>query len=253
MRTTSPYFSVVIATLNSARTLQRCLDSVANQRFREFEVLLVDGGSRDGTRSIVTAHGDLVSQFVSEPDRGIYDAWNKAVAIARGEWICFLGADDYFWDADVLGDYRAFIAESLTTRFIYGQIMKVGESGEALGIQGEPWSVAARRFPHAMTVPHVASMHHRSLFEPGRFDTRLKIAADYKFLREELLSRGATFFPRIVAGAKTGGVSTKLDQAIPSVLELRQVLRDAGGVPLAWYLQFAKTAASVTVRSLLKP
>ncbi|MFC5300301.1 glycosyltransferase family 2 protein [Azospira restricta] len=243
----------MIATHNGARTLHRCLDSIARQRFREFEVLVIDGNSNDGTLSIVATHGDLVSRLVSEPDRGIYDAWNKAVAIARGEWLCFLGADDYFWDADVLGDYRAFFAETVTTRFVYGQIMKLGESGEALGIQGEPWSVAARRFPHAMTVPHVASMHHRSLFEHGRFDAELKIAADYKFLREELLSRGATFFPRIIAGAQTGGVSTKLDQAIPSVLELRRVLRDAGGVPLAWYLQFAKTVASVAVRSLLKP
>lgn len=252
MHAPPPFFSIIIATLNSARTLDRCLDSIDSQHFREFELLVVDGNSSDGTQSIVAARGNLVSRFISEPDRGIYDAWNKAIAVARGHWLCFLGADDCFWDADVLGDYHAFIADAGATRFVYGQIAKLGEGGEMLGTIGEPWPLAARRFPHAMTVPHVASMHHRSLFEPGRFDTRLKIAADYKFLREELLCRGATFFPRIVAGAQTGGVSTRLDQAIPSVLELRHVLREAGGVPLVWYLQFAKTAASVAVRSLFK-
>lgn len=246
-----PFFSIIIATLNSARTLDRCLDSIDSQHFREFELLVIDGNSGDGTQAIVTARGDLISGFVSEPDKGIYDAWNKAVAIARGQWLCFLGADDCFWDTEVLSDYQAFIADAVTTRFVYGQIAKLGKNGEILGIEGRQWLLAARHFPHAMTVPHVASMHHRSLFESARFDARLKIAADYKFLREELLTRGATFFPRIVAGAQTGGISTALNQAIPSVLELRRVLREAGGVPLAWYLQFAKTAASVAVRRLL--
>lgn len=247
----TPYFSIVIATRNSARTLQRCLDSIVSQRFRGFEVLVVDGNSGDGTQAIVAANGGLVSHFVSEPDRGIYDAWNKAVEVARGSWICFLGADDLFWDSEVLGDYHAFIADVVTTRFVYGQIAAIGAGGERLGILGDPWPQAARRFPHAMSVPHVASMHHRSLFESARFDADMKIAADYKFLRSELLANGATFFPRIIAGAETGGVSSALEYAIPSVLELRRVLRDGGGVPLAWYLQFARTFASVTVRRLL--
>ena len=252
MPTTAPYFSIVIATHNSARTLRRCLDSIAGQRFREFEVLVVDGDSGDGTQAIVAASGELVSHFVSEPDRGIYDAWNKAVAVAHGSWICFLGADDFFWDSEVLGDYHAFIANAVTTRFVYGQITAIGAGGERLGVLGGPWPQAARRFPHAMSVPHVASMHHRSLFDSARFDADMKIAADYKFLRRELLANGASFFPRIVAGAETGGVSSALEYAIPSVLELRRVLHDGGGVPLAWYLQFAKTLASVTVRRLLK-
>jgi glycosyltransferase involved in cell wall biosynthesis len=252
MQARRPYFSIVIATLNSARTLERCLDSIDSQHFRDFEILMVDGGSSDGTQAIAAARGNHIAYFVSEPDAGIYDAWNKAVAVARGEWLCFLGSDDYLWNPDILTRYHALIAgERLVNRFIYGRVAKIRDT-DVIRVEGEAWPRAARRWRTAMTVPHVASMHHYSLFEGARFDPKLRIAGDYKFLRQELLDRGATFFPEIVAGVQIGGISSDLRYAIPYIIELRGILRETGATPLGWYLQFAKTACSVAVRRLLK-
>lgn len=245
-----PFFSIVIATLNSSRTLAQCLDSLASQRFTEFEVLVVDGASTDGTQAIVASYGPLVDEFVSEPDQGIYDAWNKALSRSRGQWICFLGADDYLWDSGVLADYRAFLQTAGPCRFVYGQVAKVNADGRTLGIEGQPWPLAAPGFSRSMTIPHVASLHHRSLFDKRRFDPSYRIAGDYQFLRPELLSHGAIFFPRLIAGLRTGGVSTRLDYALPAIFELRRVLAESGRVPWTWYAQLAKTSASVLWRRL---
>jgi glycosyltransferase involved in cell wall biosynthesis len=102
-------FSIIIATLNSAGCLRNCLDSIAAQTCLDYETLVVDGGSTDGTQAIVSHFAPRLAWFVSEPDGGIYEAWNKALLHARGEWICFPGADDALWDERVLGDYGAFL------------------------------------------------------------------------------------------------------------------------------------------------
>jgi glycosyltransferase involved in cell wall biosynthesis len=89
--------SVIVAVFNGAKTLQQCIDSVAGQTYPHKELIVIDGGSIDGTREILEGDATKLAYWVSEPDRGIYHAWNKALARARGDWICFLGADDYLW------------------------------------------------------------------------------------------------------------------------------------------------------------
>ena len=85
--------TIVIATYNAADTLTRCLHSIAPQKAEGVELLVVDGGSTDGTAEMAMK-SPVVDKVVSEPDRGVYDAWNKGVAMAGGEWVMFMGADD---------------------------------------------------------------------------------------------------------------------------------------------------------------
>lgn len=86
--------SIVIATFNAAKTLERCLQSIVPQLTDATELVIVDGGSEDETLSIIKKYEQYVAYTVSEPDKGIYDAWNKGVKVAHGEWIMFIGADD---------------------------------------------------------------------------------------------------------------------------------------------------------------
>ena len=86
--------SIIIATWNAAKTLKRCLDSIVPQLTDETELILVDGGSKDDTNKIIDSYGDKVAVHISEPDKGIYDAWNKGVSKAKGDWVMFIGADD---------------------------------------------------------------------------------------------------------------------------------------------------------------
>ena len=86
--------SIIIATYNAEKTLQRCFDSIRNQKNEKIELIVIDGNSNDNTLSIIESNADIVDYYVSESDKGIYDAWNKGVKVSTGEWIEFLGADD---------------------------------------------------------------------------------------------------------------------------------------------------------------
>lgn len=100
--------SIIMATYNAAAQLERTLRSVERQCYPHWEIIVQDGGSTDGTLEILESHRASVS-WVSEPDRGIYDAWNKAVARAGGDWALFLGADDFLMNDNVLAQCVHFL------------------------------------------------------------------------------------------------------------------------------------------------
>ena len=91
-----PLITIIIAVFNGAKTLQQCIDSVAQQSYPNKELIIIDGGSKDGTLDLLKANSEKIDYWVSETDNGIYNAWNKGLAQANGDWICFLGADDFF-------------------------------------------------------------------------------------------------------------------------------------------------------------
>lgn len=99
--------SIIIATWNAAKTLRRCLDSIVSQLTDETELILIDGGSKDETNEIIDSYGDKIAVHVSEPDKGIYDAWNKGVMVAKGDWMMFMGADDVLLP-DAIKNYMHF-------------------------------------------------------------------------------------------------------------------------------------------------
>jgi GT2 family glycosyltransferase len=203
--------TVVIATYNAARTLQRCLDSVTGQTYRNREVVVIDGGSTDGTVEILERNSNLLAYWESKPDKGVYDAWNKGVEHALGDWICFLGADDFFWSVDVLERMVPHLEKAYPrSRVVYGKVAYVNRRGEFLDLIGEPWGKISRKFRQTMPLPHPGLMHHRSIFERhGKFDVSFRIAGDYEFLLRELTTSPATFVSDIiVVGMQLGGMST---------------------------------------------
>ena len=86
--------SIITAVYNAAPTLEECLLSVRHQSYRDVEHILIDGGSTDGSVEVLQRHSSLLAYWVSEPDSGVFDAWNKGLCAATGEWIAFLGAED---------------------------------------------------------------------------------------------------------------------------------------------------------------
>ena len=86
--------SIIIATFNAELRLSRCLDSIISQKTEEIELLIIDGGSVDGTLKLIDSYKGCIDFVLTEKDNGIYDAWNKGIRQAKGEWIMFLGADD---------------------------------------------------------------------------------------------------------------------------------------------------------------
>ncbi|MFZ2161788.1 MAG: glycosyltransferase, partial [Sideroxyarcus sp.] len=156
----TPLVSIIIAVLNGNATLQQCIDSIRQQTYPNKELIFIDGGSIDGTVDLLAANAENINYWISEPDRGIYNAWNKGLAQAHGEWICFLGADDFLWAPDVLEKMVVHLQNiPQNTRVAYGQIMLIGEDRKSSRSIGEPWEQAKETFRQYMSIPHVGTMH----------------------------------------------------------------------------------------------
>ncbi|QQL50854.1 glycosyltransferase family 2 protein [Mucilaginibacter ginkgonis] len=205
-----PFFSVIIATYNSQKTLKRALDSIIEQTFTDFEIVIADGASKDDTMSIIKSFDPKYFGIIlSEKDSGIYDAWNKGVNVARGEWICFLGSDDYF-EKDAFKSYHNAITNSSTKlNYVSSKVCLVTTAGRQIGIIGKPWH--KKTFKKYMTVAHVGSMHHRSLYsECGLYDTTYKSSGDYELLLRAGDNLKAGFLDKLTAFMEYGGTSAGL-------------------------------------------
>lgn len=194
MKAKQPLITIIIATLNCADTIKRCLESIVFQTYPYKELIVMDGDSTDGTVEILKRNDNNITYWESKPDRGIYHAWNKALTHARGEWICFMGADDYLWNDCVLTELLPYLhhAYESVIRVVYGKIARIDENEKIHAYWGKPWARIRWQMPHGMPLglPHTGMMHHRSLFKNhGFFDETFHIAGDYEFLLRELKDR----------------------------------------------------------------
>lgn len=169
----APPLSVILVCKNPGSRLHAALGSVWEQRHVAPELIVIDGASTDGTHAWLDAHRGRITTLVSEPDAGLYEAMNKGVAAAHGDWVLFLGADDR-----LVGDM--VLSEALNW-------MKKTEAGVAAGEaaydDGRIYKLRSSVNPLARNfVHHQATFYRRSLFEEnGTFDTSLAVMADYEF------------------------------------------------------------------------
>lgn len=220
-RSVTPFLTIIVATYNGAKTLPQLLESLSAQACRDFEIIIQDGASSDETVAVAESFRNNLPalSIASEPDSGIYDAWNKALLRVRGEWLLFLGADDELADKETL----ALCANSLSS--FSGAAVYAGGSVETIGLDGMPVSVLPylpgsvdKSCWRAMPFPHQGLWHRRSLFEGNQFDSSLRIVADFDFVcRTWTLENGNAVLPFIITRMHRGGIS---DQP-SSVLRMR--------------------------------
>jgi glycosyltransferase involved in cell wall biosynthesis len=209
MGPTPPRFTIIVVVMNRDCVIQRCIDSVTCQDYDNKQLVIIDGASTDRTVEIIKKNSSDIDFWLSEPDRGIYHAMNKGVSHSTGDWIMFLGADDFLMDPGVLRR----VADRLCggrceTKLVYGRVAVVSDEGDLLGEWGD--------INHQIWgLPHQGTFHHRSFFEThGSFDESFKIAGDYELLLRELKSAKASYMPdMVIAGFSNGGVSTDLGSA----------------------------------------
>ena len=224
MQQALPLISIIISNLNGSKTLQQCIDSVSNQTYKHKELIIIDGGSKDDSIDLLIKNDCKITYWISESDNGIYSAWNKGLTKATGDWICFLGSDDYFWDDQVLEiTGRALNTLPYSIKVAYGQVMLLTEECEPLYSIGKPWEQSKNQFTKYMSIPHPGLMHRRSLFElNGNFDESFKIAGDYEFLLRELKKNEAAFLPLLFTGVRQGGISSNSDHSMALLGEIRR-------------------------------
>lgn len=215
--------SIVIATWNAEKTIKNCLDSIVSQLSDEIELIVIDGGSTDATPCIIKSYGEKVSYFISERDKGVYDAWNKGVMVARGRWIAFVGADDVLIPG-ALNEYLKVIHSEQNIDsydYICAHNEFVDMNGKVLKVVGTApkWSLMRKRMPAA----HVASLHNKeNLFNKiGMYDLAFKICADYELLLRKKNNLKYFFMTSHIARMRVGGISFSV-RAIKETFYIRR-------------------------------
>lgn len=216
--------SIIIATWNAAKTLRTCLDSIVPQLNKDVELILVDGGSKDETNEIIDSYGKKVSVHISEPDKGIYDAWNKGVKVAKGDWVMFVGADDVLLTS-AIDTYLQTVNNTIDVNsydYICAHNEYVDMKGKLLKILGDKPSWRAQR--RGMAAAHVASLHNRhNLFETiGGYNLDFKICADYELLLRKKEKLRYLFIDAKIARMKVGGMSFST-RAIVEAYKIRKL------------------------------
>lgn len=187
--------TIITVCRNHAKELEKTIQSVENQTWQKKEYIVIDGASTDETLEVIQQHGGSITQWISEPDQGIYDAMNKGIRLAQGQWVIFMNAGDTFASTDTL--QRVF-QESQEADVIYGDVIKGVHVKKA-----EPPHNA-----HRMFFCHQSAFVKTSCLREFPFDTTHRMSADFKQIKQLYLS-GKTFrqldFP--VAVFDTQGVS----------------------------------------------
>ncbi len=175
----TPKFSVITVTYNAAATLEDTIQSVISQTYHHVEYILVDGGSTDGTLGIINRYRDRIATLVSEPDKGLYDAMNKGMRLATGDYLCFLNAGDSFHEDDTLQLIAHGLTGSALPDVIYGQTALVDHEGHFVRMRRltAPEHLTWRSFRQGMLVCHQAFFAKRTLAEP--YDLRYRFSADF--------------------------------------------------------------------------
>jgi glycosyltransferase involved in cell wall biosynthesis len=208
----NPEVSIVTVCFNSSRTIRETIDSVLSQNHHPVQYIIVDGGSTDGTVELVQQYKQGISHFVSEPDRGIYDAMNKGIRLATGDIIGLLNSDDTYADSHVVTDLVTAMSAA-NADAVFADLVYVDQSDTRRVrryYDSSRWR--PRRFRFGWMPAHPTFFIKRKFYERhGLFSLDYRIAADFEMLVRLLYRGGATYthVARPVVKMRTGGMSTR--------------------------------------------
>ncbi|HLX55335.1 MAG TPA: glycosyltransferase family 2 protein [Aquella sp.] len=225
-----PFLSIIIPTYNSFSTIESCLNSVRDQIFLDYEVIVVDGLSEDETITFVKARAsaDPKIKLFSDKDYGIYDAMNKGIEYARGKWLYFLGSDDSLFDHRVLFDF-ASIANKISAPVIYGNVKIVGQTA---------WSSDGAIYDGKFDLKKLLTKNicHQAIFYKAdfiraiRYNIKYSICADWDF-NMKCWSKGKfIYMNRVIANFHGGGASTNNSRDVSFEEEIEQNIIQYFGV-----------------------
>jgi glycosyltransferase involved in cell wall biosynthesis len=246
-----PKVTIITAVYNADKYIRDCILNVLSQSYKNFDYIIIDGGSTDNTVNIIREYAEALTYWVSEPDKGIYDAWNKGVKIAKGDWIAFIGADDLLLP-EALQNYIDHISQhprQHELEFVSSQIELVKDDLSPIRTVGTPWSW--NLFKNDMVTWHVGSFHSKQLFNKyGLFDTSYKVCGDYELLLRPKENLITSYVPKLTVKMRVGGVSSvRLYQAIEETYNAK--MNNGLLSPTQAHLKIVIDKARVMVRRLL--
>lgn len=205
-------FSIIIPVFNAQRTIQDTLDSIVTQSYGDVEIIVIDGGSTDGTQKKIEGYRHLLANFISEPDRNIYDAINKGIKLATGDLIGILNADDFYVDKDVLQNV-AYYFKNEKTDAVYADLEVVREQDTSKVVRYySSKHFRPGRLRYGWMPAHPTLFIKREVFDSvGLYSTEYEIAGDYEFIVRAFWKHGISYhyFPKPIIRMRQGGLSNK--------------------------------------------
>ena len=176
-----PKFSIITVTYNAEKVLEDTIQSVIFQTYRNVEYIIVDGASKDHTLEIVNKYHNRINKVISEPDKGLYDAMNKGIQLATGDYLCFLNAGDKFHDSETLQKIVHTLKGQELPDVVYGETAIVDEEGHFLHMRrlSTPAHLNWKSFKQGMLVCHQAFFANRELAINHLYDLQYRFSADF--------------------------------------------------------------------------
>lgn len=205
-----PFFSIIIPTYNSASTINEAIESILVQGFIDYEILIIDGKSIDSTLTIVNKFNDERISVISEDDKGVYDAMNKGINLAKGKWLYFLGSDDELFDSNTLGKVYCFIKKNASSKIIYGNV----EFKSELPFWANGRKVYDGRFNYKKllnkNICHQAIFYNSSFLNEHGFiySLKFKVCSDWDFNLRVWEKSTFKYLNETIAKFDSGGISS---------------------------------------------
>lgn len=212
--------SIITVNLNNKDGLQNTINSIINQSYRDFEWLIIDGGSTDGSKELIEKYSDQINYWVSEPDKGIYNGMNKGILASNGEYLLFLNSGDFFYDNKVLEK----VFPLLVSHDFYIGIEKYNDSLWYLKDVNPEYVI--NYFIFGGIIPHGSSFINKRVFEKyGLYKEDIEISADICLFYKALFLGNATLniIPSIITVFEGGGIScANKDKILSEIINFRE-------------------------------
>lgn len=202
-----PTLSVITIVYNNVKDIERTLLSVINQKYDAIEYIVIDGGSTDGTVDIIKKHEEKISKWVSESDKGIYNAMNKGLKMATGDYVLFMNSGDEIYDLNTVSN---IFSHEPNADIYYGETEMFNDDWESLGTRRHkvPEKFTWRSFKYGMSISHQAIYIRREITEP--YDEHYKLSADIDWiLKAARKAKKIVNTHQYVAKYLVGGMSKK--------------------------------------------
>jgi glycosyltransferase involved in cell wall biosynthesis len=203
--------SIITVSFNSAKTIADTIESVLSQDFPRIEYIIVDGGSKDDTVSIIKQYQDRISHWISEKDQGMYDAMNKGIAMATGDVIGILNSDDVYMNTHIVSELIELM-QSQRAQVVFADLILVDQDNPQNVLRYyDSGHFHPNKFKYGWMPAHPTVFVKRELYEAvGNFSTSYQIAADYEMLIRILAIQRAryAYLPKPVVRMRSGGAST---------------------------------------------
>ena len=233
MMNENPRISVITVVYNAKNTIEQTMLSVLSQTYKNIEYIIVDGVSTDGTLDIIKNYelkiksgefSNISFRYISEPDKGIYDAMNKGIDLATGEWLLFLGADDF-----LIGSIDDYYTKFINPKVVYYGDVIILPSKQKYGGKFSRYTLAIRN------IPHQAIFYPRSLLKQHGYSLRYSILADYA-LNIFLFSKGVEFsyIDERISYFRFGGRSNT-HRDINFEQDVNKIIKELGLLPYLYY------------------